>query len=42
MRVHMDCPGCENKVKSALQKLKGIPYVKISFAITNCMLQSQM
>lgn len=27
MRVHMDCPGCENKVKSALQKLKGIPYM---------------
>lgn len=24
MRVHMDCPGCESKVRSALQKLKGI------------------
>lgn len=23
MRVHMDCPGCENKVREALQKLKG-------------------
>lgn len=24
MRVHMDCAGCESKVKSSLKKLKGI------------------
>lgn len=23
MRVHMDCPGCESKVRTALEKLKG-------------------
>ena len=24
MRVHMDCAGCQSKVKSKLEKLKGI------------------
>lgn len=24
MIVHMDCPGCETKIKKALSKLKGI------------------
>lgn len=23
MSVHMDCPGCESKIKKALQKLDG-------------------
>jgi len=23
MRVHMDCAGCESKVKNALEKVKG-------------------
>ncbi|KAK4255594.1 hypothetical protein QN277_008575 [Acacia crassicarpa] len=29
MRVHMDCPGCESKVKSALERLKGVDSVEI-------------
>ncbi|KAF7833924.1 heavy metal-associated isoprenylated plant protein 28 [Senna tora] len=29
MRVHMDCAGCESKVKSALEKLKGVDEVDI-------------
>lgn len=32
MRVHMDCAGCESKVKSALQKVKGW-YHKLSTPI---------
>ncbi|KAL6286305.1 hypothetical protein ACE6H2_010695 [Prunus campanulata] len=33
MRVHMDCPGCESKVRSALQKLKGVDSVDIDMAM---------
>ncbi|KAE9599918.1 putative heavy metal-associated domain, HMA [Lupinus albus] len=33
LRVHMDCPGCENKVKSALQKLKGVDDVEIDMSL---------
>ncbi|KAM5578324.1 heavy metal-associated isoprenylated plant protein 28-like [Rosa sericea] len=33
MRVHMDCPGCESKVRSTLQKLKGIDNVEIDMAL---------
>ncbi|XAR59243.1 hypothetical protein NMG60_11014973 [Bertholletia excelsa] len=29
MRVHMDCPGCESKIKKALQKLDGVDDVDI-------------
>ncbi|XP_052183220.1 heavy metal-associated isoprenylated plant protein 29-like [Diospyros lotus] len=29
MRVHMDCPGCENKIKKALQKLNGVDDIDI-------------
>ncbi|KAM0939615.1 putative heavy metal-associated domain, HMA, heavy metal-associated domain superfamily [Dioscorea sansibarensis] len=30
MCVHMDCEGCESKIRRALQKLKGI---RISYAL---------
>ncbi|XP_008229090.1 PREDICTED: heavy metal-associated isoprenylated plant protein 22-like isoform X2 [Prunus mume] len=33
MRVHMDCPGCESKVRNALQKLKGVDNVDIDMAM---------
>ncbi|KAK9922754.1 hypothetical protein M0R45_031201 [Rubus argutus] len=33
MRVHMDCPGCESKVRSTLQKLKGVDNVEIDMAM---------
>ncbi|GLT50240.1 hypothetical protein SLA2020_237390 [Shorea laevis] len=33
MRVHMDCGGCEHRVKSALQKLKGVDEVDIDMAL---------
>ncbi|XP_021898112.1 heavy metal-associated isoprenylated plant protein 28 [Carica papaya] len=33
MRVHMDCPGCENKVKTALQNLKGVDSVEIDMGL---------
>uniref|UniRef100_A0A5B7BH93 Putative heavy metal-associated isoprenylated plant protein 26-like n=1 Tax=Davidia involucrata TaxID=16924 RepID=A0A5B7BH93_DAVIN len=29
MRVHMDCPGCESKIKKALQKLDGVDDIDI-------------
>ncbi|KAA8515119.1 hypothetical protein F0562_018298 [Nyssa sinensis] len=29
MRVHMDCPGCESKIKKALQKLDGVNDIDI-------------
>ncbi|KAL5573707.1 hypothetical protein UlMin_023304 [Ulmus minor] len=29
MRVHMDCAGCQSKVKSALEKIKGVDEVDI-------------
>ncbi|XP_052179027.1 heavy metal-associated isoprenylated plant protein 28 [Diospyros lotus] len=29
MRVHMDCPGCESKIRKALLKLKGVENVEI-------------
>ncbi|XP_030538641.2 heavy metal-associated isoprenylated plant protein 28 [Rhodamnia argentea] len=29
MRVHMDCAGCESKVRSKLEKLKGVDTVEI-------------
>ncbi|XP_015881237.1 heavy metal-associated isoprenylated plant protein 28 isoform X2 [Ziziphus jujuba] len=29
MRVHMDCNGCQEKVKNALQKLKGVDGIDI-------------
>ncbi|KAJ0112525.1 hypothetical protein Patl1_02424 [Pistacia atlantica] len=33
MRVHMDCAGCESKVRSALQKLKGVDDIDIDMAM---------
>ncbi|CAI8592534.1 unnamed protein product [Vicia faba] len=33
MRVHMDCPGCQNKVKNALQKMKGIDDIEIDMKL---------
>ncbi|KDP33371.1 hypothetical protein JCGZ_12920 [Jatropha curcas] len=33
MRVHMDCAGCESKVKNALQKLKGVDNVDIDMEL---------
>ncbi|XP_058773941.1 heavy metal-associated isoprenylated plant protein 28-like [Vicia villosa] len=33
MRVHMDCPGCENKVKNALQKMKGVDDIEIDIKL---------
>ncbi|KAM3697571.1 hypothetical protein ACB098_06G123300 [Castanea mollissima] len=32
MRVHMDCAGCEGKVKNTLQKLKGVDDIEIDMA----------
>ncbi|KAK7859516.1 heavy metal-associated isoprenylated plant protein 28 [Quercus suber] len=32
MRVHMDCAGCEGKVKDTLQKLKGVDDIEIDMA----------
>ncbi|KAA8519668.1 hypothetical protein F0562_013887 [Nyssa sinensis] len=29
LRVHMDCPGCERKIKKALQKLDGVDEIDI-------------
>lgn len=30
MRVHMDCAGCETKIKKALQKLDGTyPFIHV-------------
>ncbi|XP_059290735.1 heavy metal-associated isoprenylated plant protein 28-like [Lycium ferocissimum] len=29
MRVHMDCPGCESKIRKALKKLKGVDNIDI-------------
>ncbi|XP_008342778.1 heavy metal-associated isoprenylated plant protein 28-like [Malus domestica] len=31
--VHIDCPGCESKVRNALQKLKGVDNVDIDMAM---------
>ncbi|XAR49547.1 hypothetical protein NMG60_11032788 [Bertholletia excelsa] len=33
MRVHMDCGGCESKVRKALQKLKGVDSIDIDMAM---------
>ncbi|GLU22867.1 hypothetical protein SLE2022_389100 [Rubroshorea leprosula] len=33
MRVHMDCPGCEAKIKKSLQKLDGVDDVDIDMAM---------
>ncbi|PON32623.1 Heavy metal-associated domain containing protein, partial [Parasponia andersonii] len=33
MRVHMDCAGCQSKVKSTLQKLKGVDDVDIDMSL---------
>ncbi|RZR91597.1 hypothetical protein BHM03_00019747 [Ensete ventricosum] len=33
MWVHMDCSGCENKIRKALSKLKGVDYVEIDMAM---------
>ncbi|KAK8697782.1 hypothetical protein V6N13_113919 [Hibiscus sabdariffa] len=33
MRVHMDCAGCESKVKSSLEKLKGVDEVDIDMGM---------
>ncbi|KAJ4729665.1 Heavy metal-associated isoprenylated plant protein [Melia azedarach] len=33
MRVHMDCAGCESKVKSALQKVKGVDDIDIDMGM---------
>ncbi|KAJ0051839.1 hypothetical protein Pint_01294 [Pistacia integerrima] len=32
MRVHMDCAGCESKIKKALQKLDGVDDIDIDIA----------
>ncbi|PSS03011.1 Heavy metal-associated isoprenylated plant protein, partial [Actinidia chinensis var. chinensis] len=29
MSVHMDCPGCESKIKKALQKLDGVDDINV-------------
>ncbi|CAL5342725.1 unnamed protein product [Camellia sinensis] len=33
MQVHMDCPGCENKIRKALQKLKGVDDIDIDMGM---------
>ncbi|KAJ9136040.1 hypothetical protein P3X46_033154 [Hevea brasiliensis] len=33
MRVHMDCAGCEAKIKKALQKLNGVDDIDIDMAL---------
>ncbi|KAD3066365.1 hypothetical protein R6Q59_012978 [Mikania micrantha] len=33
MRVHVDCPGCENKIRKALQRLKGVENVDIDMGL---------
>ncbi|XP_022888431.1 heavy metal-associated isoprenylated plant protein 28 [Olea europaea var. sylvestris] len=33
MRVHMDCAGCENKIKKALQKVKGVDDIDIDMGM---------
>ncbi|KAK6162651.1 hypothetical protein DH2020_002492 [Rehmannia glutinosa] len=33
MRVHMDCAGCESKIKKALQKVKGVDEVDIDMGL---------
>ncbi|KAJ4981338.1 hypothetical protein NE237_032175 [Protea cynaroides] len=33
MRVHMDCAGCENKIKKALKKLEGVDEVDIDMGM---------
>ncbi|CAK9152602.1 unnamed protein product [Ilex paraguariensis] len=33
MRVHMDCPGCESKIKKALQKLDGVDNIDIDMGM---------
>ncbi|KAK9284477.1 hypothetical protein L1049_023650 [Liquidambar formosana] len=33
MQVHMDCAGCESKIKKALQKLKGVDNIDIDMGM---------
>ncbi|CDO96784.1 unnamed protein product [Coffea canephora] len=33
MRVHMDCPGCESKIKKALRKLDGVDNVDVDMGM---------
>ncbi|KAL3522472.1 hypothetical protein ACH5RR_015306 [Cinchona calisaya] len=33
MRVHMDCPGCESKIKKALLKLDGVDNVDVDMGM---------
>ncbi|CAL9093993.1 unnamed protein product [Musa acuminata var. zebrina] len=33
MWVHIDCPGCENKIRKALSKLQGVDAVEIDMAM---------
>ncbi|GAB4824889.1 hypothetical protein Ancab_007759 [Ancistrocladus abbreviatus] len=33
MRVHMDCAGCESKIRKSLQKLKGVDEVDIDMTM---------
>ncbi|KAJ6873990.1 hypothetical protein NC651_032736 [Populus alba x Populus x berolinensis] len=33
MRVHMDCAGCESKVKNALEKVKGVDDIDIDMRL---------
>ncbi|XP_010279117.1 PREDICTED: heavy metal-associated isoprenylated plant protein 22-like [Nelumbo nucifera] len=33
IRVHMDCAGCESKIKKALQKIQGVDEVDIDIAM---------
>ncbi|XP_051134775.1 heavy metal-associated isoprenylated plant protein 28 [Andrographis paniculata] len=33
MRVHMDCAGCQSKIRKALQRIKGVDEVDIDMAL---------
>ncbi|KAI4371769.1 hypothetical protein MLD38_010081 [Melastoma candidum] len=33
MQVHMDCTGCENKIRKALQRVEGVDDVDIDMAM---------
>ncbi|XP_016444161.1 heavy metal-associated isoprenylated plant protein 28-like [Nicotiana tabacum] len=33
MRVHMDCAGCESKIRKSLEKVKGVDNVEIDMAM---------
>ncbi|XP_074383221.1 heavy metal-associated isoprenylated plant protein 28-like [Apium graveolens] len=33
MMVHMDCPGCENKIRKALRRLEGVDDIEIDMGM---------